>query len=160
MGRSQASCPRRGPCCAPDQRLIYAAHWPSQNDCWYWQDQKPLPFTIFGAPFLTFCVASIIAGQSNSSIPRGQTTLCERNASFNRRESLRSPRCSRPINSRAALTINVRFEEAALRHWAWSRTDADLEAKLDEWERFYNFARRRGAHNGQTPYEALRDKLQ
>jgi hypothetical protein len=36
----------------------------------------------------------------------------------------------------------------------------DLEAKLDEWERFYNFARLHGAHNGQTPYEALRDKLQ
>jgi transposase InsO family protein len=38
--------------------------------------------------------------------------------------------------------------------------DFDLEAKLDEWERFYNFARPHGAHNGQTPYEALRDKLQ
>jgi transposase InsO family protein len=38
--------------------------------------------------------------------------------------------------------------------------DVDLEAKLDEWERFYNFARPHGAHNGQTPYEALRDKLQ
>lgn len=37
--------------------------------------------------------------------------------------------------------------------------DVDLEAKLDEWERFYNFARPHGAHNGQTPYEALRDKL-
>ncbi|MBT6188885.1 MAG: integrase, partial [Tateyamaria sp.] len=24
----------------------------------------------------------------------------------------------------------------------------------------YNFARPHGAHNGQTPYEALRDKLQ
>ncbi len=38
--------------------------------------------------------------------------------------------------------------------------DVDLEAKLDEWERFYNFARPHGAHNGQTPYEALREKLQ
>lgn len=38
--------------------------------------------------------------------------------------------------------------------------DVDLEAKLDEWERFYNFARPHGAHKGQTPYEALRDKLQ
>ena len=37
--------------------------------------------------------------------------------------------------------------------------DVDLEAKLDQWERFYNFARPHGAHNGQTPYEALRDKL-
>ncbi|MDG1409052.1 MAG: IS481 family transposase, partial [Octadecabacter sp.] len=26
--------------------------------------------------------------------------------------------------------------------------------------RFYNFARPHGAHNGQTPYEALKDKLQ
>lgn len=38
--------------------------------------------------------------------------------------------------------------------------DVDLEAKLDEWERFYNFARPHGTHNGQTLYEALRDKLQ
>lgn len=37
--------------------------------------------------------------------------------------------------------------------------DVDLVEKLDEWERFYNFARPHGAHNGQTPYEALRDKL-
>jgi len=37
--------------------------------------------------------------------------------------------------------------------------DADLEAKLDEWERFYNFARSHGANTGQLPYEALRDKL-
>lgn len=35
----------------------------------------------------------------------------------------------------------------------------DLEAKLNEWERFYNFARPHGAQNGQTPYETLRDKL-
>jgi len=93
-------------------------------------------------------------------IAKGETTLCERNASFNRRESLQSSRGSRPINSRAALTINVRFGEAALRHWVWSRTDVDLEAKLDKWERFYNFARPHGAHIGQTPYEALRDKLE
>ena len=37
--------------------------------------------------------------------------------------------------------------------------DVDLEAKLDEWERFYNFARPHGAHNSQTFYEVLRDKL-
>ncbi len=37
--------------------------------------------------------------------------------------------------------------------------DVDLEAKLDEWERFYNFARPHGAFNGKTPYEALREKL-
>jgi transposase InsO family protein len=28
--------------------------------------------------------------------------------------------------------------------------DVDLEAKLDKWERFYNFARSHGAYNGQT----------
>ena len=37
--------------------------------------------------------------------------------------------------------------------------DVDLEAKLDEWERFYNLHRPHGAHNGKTPYEALREKL-
>ena len=39
------------------------------------------------------------------------------------------------------------------------RGDVDLEAKLSEWERFYNFHRPHGAHNGKTPYEALREKL-
>ena len=37
--------------------------------------------------------------------------------------------------------------------------DVDLEAKLAEWERFYNFARPHGAFNGKTPYEALRERL-
>lgn len=37
--------------------------------------------------------------------------------------------------------------------------DVDLEARLGEWEAFYNFHRPRGAHNGKTPYEALREKL-
>jgi len=37
--------------------------------------------------------------------------------------------------------------------------DVDLEAKLNEWERFYNFGRPHGAFNGKTPYEALREKL-
>jgi transposase InsO family protein len=37
--------------------------------------------------------------------------------------------------------------------------DVDLEAKLQEWERFYNLARPHGAFNGKTPYEALRDRL-
>lgn len=40
------------------------------------------------------------------------------------------------------------------------RVDVDLTAKFNEWERFCNFAKPHGAHNGQTPYEALRDKLQ
>ena len=39
------------------------------------------------------------------------------------------------------------------------KRDVDLEAKLDEWERFYNFARPHGAFNGKTLYEALREKL-
>ena len=30
--------------------------------------------------------------------------------------------------------------------------DVDLEAKLDEWERFYNFHRPHGAQSGKTPY--------
>ena len=37
--------------------------------------------------------------------------------------------------------------------------DVDLESKLAEWENFYNFARPHGAHNGQTPYEILRERL-
>ena len=39
------------------------------------------------------------------------------------------------------------------------KDDADLEAKLAEWERFYNLARPHGAHNGKTPYEVLRERL-
>jgi len=39
------------------------------------------------------------------------------------------------------------------------KDDVDLEAKLMEWENFYNFARPHGAFNGKTPYEALRERL-
>jgi len=39
------------------------------------------------------------------------------------------------------------------------KDDVDLEAKLAEWEQFYNFARPHGAHAGKTPYESLRKKL-
>lgn len=39
------------------------------------------------------------------------------------------------------------------------KDDVDLEAKLDQWEQFYNFHRPHGAFNGKTPYEALREKL-
>lgn len=35
----------------------------------------------------------------------------------------------------------------------------DLNKKLEEWERFYNFGRPRGAFNGKTPYEVLRSML-
>jgi hypothetical protein len=39
-------------------------------------------------------------------------------------------------------------------------TDAvDLNKKLESWENFYNFNRPHGAHNGKTPYEALRHTL-
>jgi len=40
------------------------------------------------------------------------------------------------------------------------RDDVDLEKKLAEWERFYNYDRPHGAHRGNTPYEVLREKLQ
>ena len=39
------------------------------------------------------------------------------------------------------------------------KDDVALEAKLADWERFYNLARPHGAHNGKTPYEALGDRL-
>ena len=39
------------------------------------------------------------------------------------------------------------------------KDDVDLEAKLDEWERFCNFHRPHGAFNGKTHYESLREKL-
>jgi len=38
--------------------------------------------------------------------------------------------------------------------------DVDLNRKLAEWERFYNFQRPHGAHGGKTPYEILRERLQ
>ena len=37
--------------------------------------------------------------------------------------------------------------------------DVDHEEKLAEWERFYNLAGPHSAHNGRTPYEALRENL-
>jgi len=37
--------------------------------------------------------------------------------------------------------------------------DVDLNKKLEEWERFYNFGRPHGAFRGKTPYEALRNML-
>ena len=37
--------------------------------------------------------------------------------------------------------------------------DVDLQAKLAEWENFYNYHRPHGAFQGKTPYEALREKL-
>lgn len=40
------------------------------------------------------------------------------------------------------------------------KDDVDLDATLQEWEKFYNLHRPHGAHRGRTPYEALRDKLE
>ena len=37
--------------------------------------------------------------------------------------------------------------------------DVDLNQKLAEWEKFYNYHRPHGAFQGKTPYEALREKL-
>ena len=37
--------------------------------------------------------------------------------------------------------------------------DVDLNAKLAEWENFYNYQRPHGAFQSKTPYEALREKL-
>ncbi len=37
--------------------------------------------------------------------------------------------------------------------------DVDLNQKLAEWERFYNYDRPHGAFDGKTPYEALRSML-
>jgi transposase InsO family protein len=39
------------------------------------------------------------------------------------------------------------------------KDDVDLETMLEEWERFYNFARPHGADNTKTPYEALCERL-
>ena len=39
------------------------------------------------------------------------------------------------------------------------KDDVDLEAKLEQWENFYNDHRPHGAFRGGTPYEALREKL-
>jgi len=38
--------------------------------------------------------------------------------------------------------------------------DVDLNAKLAEWETFYNLNRPHGAHDGKTPYEALKRLLE
>ncbi|MCL1927952.1 MAG: IS481 family transposase [Treponema sp.] len=39
------------------------------------------------------------------------------------------------------------------------KDDVDLEAKLSEWEKFYNLHRPHGAFKGMTPFEVLRKKL-
>ena len=37
--------------------------------------------------------------------------------------------------------------------------DVDLNAKLDDWQSFYNYHRPHRSLNGKTPYEVLREKL-
>ncbi len=39
------------------------------------------------------------------------------------------------------------------------KDDVDLNKKLEEWERFYNYDRPHGAFKGKTPYEVLRSLL-
>ena len=38
--------------------------------------------------------------------------------------------------------------------------DVDLEKKLAEWERFYDYDRPDAAHRAKTPYKAPRETLQ
>ncbi|MBN1458538.1 MAG: IS481 family transposase [Armatimonadetes bacterium] len=38
--------------------------------------------------------------------------------------------------------------------------DVDLSSKLASWEEFYNLHRPHGAHEGKTPYEVLRSKIE
>lgn len=40
------------------------------------------------------------------------------------------------------------------------KDDVDLEARLKQWEDFYNLHRPHSAFHGKTPYEALRENLQ
>jgi len=35
-----------------------------------------------------------------------------------------------------------------------------LNANLDQWKQFYNYIRTHGAHDGKTPYEALKSFLE
>lgn len=53
-----------------------------------------------------------------------------------------------------------RTDQEEFYHLLSYKDDVDLERKLKEWERFYNYDRPHGALNGQTPYELLRSLLQ
>jgi transposase InsO family protein len=78
---------------------------------------------------------------------------------------LRTRASAMPISNQAHPQLNGKVErshrsdEQEFYQLLTYKGDVDLEAKLDEWERFYNFARPHGAFNGKTPYEALRYKL-
>ena len=39
------------------------------------------------------------------------------------------------------------------------KVEFDLNAKLAEWENFYNLSRPHGAFDGKAPYENLRERL-
>jgi transposase InsO family protein len=39
------------------------------------------------------------------------------------------------------------------------KDDVDLNQKLDQWEKYYNFYRPHSAHTGKTPYEKLRQSM-
>ncbi len=67
---------------------------------------------------------------------------------------VRTPRLNGKVE-RAHRTDKVEF------HQLLSYTaDVDLNAKLAEWENFYNYFRPHRSLKGKTPYEVLRDKLQ
>jgi hypothetical protein len=46
---------------------------------------------------------------------------------------------------------SVRLRWQGEGHRCCSTGEVDLEAKLAEWEKFYNLARPHGGHNGKTP---------
>jgi len=54
---------------------------------------------------------------------------------------------------------HVRFHQSTSKRSS-TTDDVDLNAKLREWEKFYNLSRPHGAHNGKTPYEALKRLLE
>ena len=60
-----------------------------------------------------------------------------------------------------AAPINMADSQSpiALRLITDTTDDVDLNKKLKEWERFYNYGRPHGAFDGKTPYEALRSML-
>ena len=62
-------------------------------------------------------------------------------------------------NSTAKLKDHNRSDKEEFYQLLTYTDDVDLNKKLEEWERFYNFGRPHGAFNGKTPCEALRSML-
>jgi transposase InsO family protein len=60
-----------------------------------------------------------------------------------------------PIKPRTP-QLNGKVERS---HRSDKTDDVDLNEKLAEWDRFYNYDRPHGAFNGRTPYEALKSML-